>query len=82
MDFILGAVTRTINGAAAILQGFTFTRDLGQDIAKITPYIQKANYIIPVDAGLSVLGLFITLQLALIAYYWVTRAINLLRGAG
>lgn len=82
MDFILNAVTGTINGAASILQGFRFTRDLGQDIAKITPYITKANYIIPVDAAMAVLGLFITLQLALIAYYWVTRAINLVRGAG
>lgn len=82
MDFILGAVTQTLNAMSSLLQGFSFTRNLGQDMAKITPYIQKANYIIPVDAGMSVLGLFLSLQLALIAYYWVTRAINLIRGAG
>jgi hypothetical protein len=82
MDFLLGGVTKVINAMAAVLQGFSFTRDLGQDIAKISPYLQKANALLPIDAALTVLGLYITVQLALVAYYWITRTINLLRGAG
>lgn len=82
MDFLLGGVTRVIDAMAQILQGFSFTRNLGEDIAKISPYLQKANAIIPIDAALAVLSLFITVQLALVAYYWITRMLNLLRGAG
>lgn len=82
MDFILNGVTGLINTMSKVLGSFSFTRDLGADIGKITPYIQKANVLIPVDAALSVLALFITVNLLLMAYYWVTRAINLLRGAG
>lgn len=82
MDFVLNGVTSVINAMSAVLIGFSFTRNLGQDIAKISPYLQKANMIIPVSEGLTVLSLFIAVQLALVAYYWITRAINLLRGAG
>lgn len=82
MDFLLGAVSGTLNAMAAVLPGFTFARDLSADIAKITPYIQKANYMLPVDAAMNVLSLFCALQVCMILYYWITRAINLLRGAG
>lgn len=82
MDFILNGVTKVINAMAQVLQGFSFTRNLGEDIAKISPYLQKANAIIPVDAALTVLSLFVAVNLALVAYYWITRAINLIRGAG
>lgn len=82
MDFILDAITGTINSMAMVLKGFSFTRNLGEDLSKISPYLEKANMIIPVDAALTVLGLYITVNLALIAYYWITRALNLLRGAG
>lgn len=82
MDFVLNGVTTVINAMAAVLQGFSFTRNLGQDVAKIGPYLQKANMILPISEGLTVLSLIVAVQLALIAYYWITRAINLLRGAG
>lgn len=82
MDFVLNGVTKVIDAMASVLQGFSFTRDLGQDIAKIGPYLQKANMILPVSEALTVLSLWITVSLALIAYYWITRALNLLRGAG
>lgn len=82
MDFVLNGVTKTINAMATVLQGFSFTRNLGQDIAKISPYLQKANMILPISEALTVLSLIIAVQLALVAYYWITRAINLLRGAG
>lgn len=82
MDFILGGVIKVIDAMAAVLSGFSFTRDLGQDVAKISPYLQKANMILPISEALLVLSLIIAVQLALVAYYWITRAINLLRGAG
>lgn len=82
MDFVLNGVTRTLNGMGRILGGFSFTRNLGADVARISTYIQKANAFIPVSEAMTVLALFISVQLALIAYYWITRAINLLRGAG
>jgi len=82
MDFILGAVSKTISGMSKILGGFSFTRNLGEDLAKVTPYLQKANYFLPMSETLTVLALYLTVNLALIAYYWITRAINLLRGAG
>lgn len=82
MDFILNGVTKTINAMSAVLGGFSFTRNLAADIAKVGPYLQKANSIIPVSEALTVLSLYIAVQIALIAYYWITRALNLLRGAG
>lgn len=82
MDFILNGVTTVMNAMSAVLVGFSFTRNLGQDMAKISPYLQKANMILPISEALTVLGLIIAVQLCLIAYYWITRALNLLRGAG
>lgn len=82
MDFMLGAVTKVINGAAAILRGFSFTRNLADDVAALAPYLRKGNALVPIDTALAVISLVIAVQLALAAYYWITRAINLLRGAG
>lgn len=82
MDFILDGVSSVINAMAAVLGGFSFTRNLGEDMGKIMPYLQKANSLLPVSDALAVLGLFITVNLALMAYYWITRSINLIRGAG
>lgn len=82
MDFILNAITGTLNAMSAVLRGWSWTRNLADDIAEIAPWIQKANMLIPVDAALTVLSLYLAINLALMAYYWVTRTINLIRGAG
>ncbi|GAE10032.1 hypothetical protein [Paenibacillus sp. JCM 10914] len=82
MDFILNAVTGMINTMSVVLGSWSFTRNLGQDMALIVPYLQKANMLLPVSEFFAVLSLWIGLQLVLAAYYWITRAINLLRGAG
>lgn len=82
MDLLLGGVSKTIRAMSRILGSWSFTRNLADDVAKVGPYWQKANYFLPFSDVLTVLGLFIGLNLALIAYYWITRAINLLRGAG
>lgn len=82
MDFILNAVSSVLNAMSVVLGSWSFTRDLGADLNKIMPYLQKANAILPVSEFLAVLALWIGLQLVLAAYYWISRAINLLRGAG
>jgi hypothetical protein len=82
VDFILGGVSKMIRAMSAVLDGFSFTRDLSADIRVLSEYYQKANVLVPVNEALKVGALFITVQLCLIAYYWITRAINLLRGAG
>lgn len=82
MDFILGGVSKLIKGMAMILKGFSWTHNIGTDLEAINPYLKKANILLPMDAALTVLSLYITVQLCLVAYYWITRAINLLRGAG
>lgn len=82
MDFMLGAVSKMLRAMSAVLNGFSFTRNLAADIAVLSEYYQKANVLVPVNEALKVGALFITVQLCLIAYYWITRAINLLRGAG
>ena len=82
MDFILGALASALRGMSAVLGGWSFARDLAQDIERIRPYLEKANMIIPIDTALTILSIYLALQLVLIAYYWITRAINLLRGAG
>lgn len=82
MDFILNGVTTVLNAMSMVLVGFDFTRNLGQDLAKVSGYLQKANMILPITAVLFSLSMFVSIQLALIAYYWITRALNLLRGAG
>lgn len=82
MDSLLNAVSGIINTMSVVLGNWSFTRDLGQDMKMIMPYFQKANMLLPVSEFLTVLGVWIGLQLVLAAYYWITRAINLLRGAG
>lgn len=82
MDFILSGVTSVLDSMSLLLSGFTWTRDLGEDLARISDYIQRANAFVPVATALTVLSLFITLNLLLIAYYWITRTLNLIRGAG
>lgn len=82
MDFILNAVTGMLNAVSAVLAGWKFTHSLGADIAKIAIFLEKANYLLPVDTALAILSLFVSLNLVLITYYAITRALNLLRGAG
>jgi hypothetical protein len=82
MDFLLNAVSKMINAMAAVLGSWEFGHDLSADINKISPYLQLANWMLPVKTALIIAALWVALQLVLIAYYWITRAINLLRGAG
>lgn len=82
MDFILGAVSDLLRTMAVVLGGWSFPADLADSIDKFTPYLQKANMLIPISAAMTVFALWIALQAVLMAYYWVTRTLNLVRGAG
>jgi hypothetical protein len=82
MDFIINGVAGFLNVMSVVLGGWSFPHDLAADLTKISPYLQKANMFVPIDEVLICLGLFIALQAVLMAYYWITRAINLIRGAG
>lgn len=82
MDFILDALSGMINTMSVVLGGWSFTRNIAADLQLIMPYLQKANMLLPVSEFLACLSLWIALQIVLAAYYWITRAINLLRGAG
>lgn len=82
MDFIINGVAGFLSTMSKVLGGWSFPRNLANDVAAVKPYLQKANMILPMDETLTCLGLYVGLMLVLMAYYWVTRAINLIRGAG
>lgn len=82
MDYLLNAISFLLNSMSTVLGGWSFARDLAQDLNTIRPYLELANFLLPVDTALIIGGLWVGIQLALIAYYWITRALNLLRGAG
>jgi hypothetical protein len=82
VDFILGGVAGFLSKMSKVLGGWSFPGDLGETVSRLTPYLQKANMFIPISTVMIVFGVYIGLQLVLMAYYWITRAINLIRGAG
>lgn len=82
MDWLIGGVANALRAMSAVLGGWSFPSDLADKVEIIIPYIQKANAFLPVDVVFTVMALWVGLELVLIAYYWITRMINLLRGAG
>lgn len=82
MDFLINGTASMLRVMGAVLGGWSFPGSVADHIQKITPYLQKANMIVPISAAMTVFGLWIALQLILMAYYFLTRTINLIRGAG
>jgi hypothetical protein len=82
VDFLISGLATFINGVASLLPHWSFTHDISADVTLLTPYLQKANVIVPIDVALIIFGLVIGLELLLIALYWIDRIINLIRGAG
>lgn len=82
MDFILNSVAGMMNTMSAVLGGWSLPADAGRAISSIAPYLKKANMFVPISTAMIVFSVWIALQLVLMAYYWINRAINLLRGAG
>jgi hypothetical protein len=82
MDFMVNAVANFLAAATKLLPNWTFTHNIANDVNTITPYLQKANTLLPIGTALTLAGLYISIQLALMALYWIDRIINLIRGAG
>jgi hypothetical protein len=82
MDFLLGGVAKFLRAMGKVLGGWSFPGDLANAMSQITPLLKKANMFIPISDAMLVFAAWITLQLVLMAYYWITRTINLIRGAG
>lgn len=82
MDFLIQGLADLINALAKILPHWSFVHDIAQDIAVLAPYFQKANTLLPIDTVMQILALIVGCELMLISYYWISRVINLVRGAG
>jgi hypothetical protein len=82
MSFLFDSIAGFLNTVSSAIPTFEFTRDIINDYNTILPYFQKINYIFPVSEALTVMTLFITVQVLLVTFYWLSRAINLIRGAG
>lgn len=82
MDYIIDGVAGMLNTMSVVLGGWSIAADLGEKIGAITPHMQKANKFVPISAAMHVFASWIALQMLLAAYYWITRTINLIRGAG
>lgn len=82
VDYILDGVASMLNTMSVVLGGWSIAADLGEKVAAITPHMQKANKFVPISGAMHVFASWIALQMLLAAYYWITRTINLIRGAG
>lgn len=51
-------------------------------VGTLNDCLYVANQIFPIDELLVVLGLLIAFSFIMWAFYWIQRAINLIRGAG
>lgn len=82
MDFIISGLATFINSVASLLPQWSWTHDITTDVVTISPYLGKAAVFLPIDTALTLMGLWVGLNLFLIALYWIDRLINLVRGAG
>lgn len=79
----LSAVASFIDGVANLIPSFkSDTGSLGSSVATMNDLLSKCNKFFPVQDVCIVLGLMIGIYIALNLFYWIQRAINLLRGAG
>lgn len=82
LDFILDGVSGFLHTMSLVLGGWSIADDLGTKLSMISPYMEKANRFVPISEAMKVFAAWISLQLVLMAYYFITRTINLIRGAG
>jgi len=82
LNFILFLFTEVINTASALLptaslpSWFTTTANI------LTQYFINWNFIFPMTSFLLLLAFFITVELAVIAFYGVNAIIKVVRGSG
>lgn len=55
---------------------------LSESVNMINKFLAKANTIFPIDTLSKILSLMLGIYIGLLTFYFVTRAINLLRGSG
>ena len=55
---------------------------LSESVNMINKFLAKANNIFPIDTLSKILSLMLGIYIGLLTFYFVTRAINLLRGSG
>lgn len=78
----MSGVASFIQTVAGFLPQWHFLHNIADDVNTLSQYIQKANTILPIETAVTLLSLAIGLELLLIAFYWISRTINLIRGAG
>ena len=79
----LSAIAGFIDGIASLIPGMSSNPGaVASAVNTVDGVLSKANNIFPVDTVGTVLALMIGRYIALNAFYWIQRAINLLRGSG
>lgn len=86
MGFLGSALSKIagfIDGICKIMPGFlSDTGHLQESINTLNGAISMCNEIFPVDTICIVLGLMVGIYIALNVFYWLQRAINVVRGSG
>ena len=59
---------------------WTFSHDISSDVARISPYFNAADVLLPMNTLFTIFSLVVSLNIVLIAFYWLNRLITLLRG--
>lgn len=79
----LSAVAGFIDSLSNMIPSFkSDTGSLSSSVSTVNSLLVEANKIFPLDTVSIVLGLMIAIFIALSAFYWIQRAINLIRGSG
>ena len=82
-DFI-NLVSKFINVLGNLVPGINPDAGgkLSESVNMINKFLAKANTIFPIDTLSKILSLMLGIYIGLLTFYFVTRAINLLRGSG
>lgn len=84
----MGILAALINKVADFINNiqvpsFNFpTQNWSRWSGAISDCLYTANIIFPIDQILIVFGILVTFAFCMVSFYWIQRAINLLRGSG
>jgi hypothetical protein len=80
---LINKVSDFVNSLGNQIPSFNMpSTNWGEYIATINACIYTANIIFPMDQVLIVLGILISFSFVMFAFYWIQRALNILRGSG
>lgn len=86
MGFLGAAMSKVasfIDSLASLIPSFeSDTGNLSSAVGTVNSLLVQCNKVFPVDTVCTVLGLMIGIFIILNAFYWIQRAVNLLRGSG